>query len=69
MLTSYFHIELQFLLGRKMLASVLFELKRKLRLSDFLLCKIPLARKMPFYGNKVLRSKLSAFFCVQVAKN
>ena len=37
-----------------MLASILFELKRKLRLSDALLCKIVLARKIPLCGNKAL---------------
>ena len=47
-------MELRFPLVRKMLASILFELKRKLRLSDLLLCKIVLARKMPLCGNKGL---------------
>ena len=36
-----------------MLASILFKLKRKLRLSELLLCKILLACKMPLCGNKV----------------
>ena len=40
-----------------MLASILFKLKRKLRLSDLLLCKIPLARKIPLCGSKALISK------------
>ena len=35
-----------------MLASTLIELKGKLRLSELLLCKIPLARKMSQCGNK-----------------
>ena len=38
----------------KMLASIFFKLKGKSRLSDLLLCKIVLARKMPLLGNKAL---------------
>ena len=44
-------MELHFPLMRKMLACILFELKIKLRLSDFSLCKIALARKLRLYGN------------------
>ena len=35
-----------------------FKLKRKLRLSDLLLCKIPLARKMRLCGNEALNGSL-----------
>ena len=40
-------MEPNFPLEQKILPSILVKLKRKLRLSDHLLCKISLARKMP----------------------
>ena len=47
-------MELQLPLERNILATILFGLKRKLLLSNELLSKIPLARKIPLYGNIAL---------------
>ena len=43
-----------------MQANILFKLKGKSRLSDPLLCKIPLFRKMQLSGNKALLQVITA---------
>ena len=51
-----------------MLASISFKFKRKLRLSDLLLCKIPLACKMPLRENKETLVQYSCRYALRGSK-